>query len=339
VPARVKSTTTDLRLRFLDEMERGRQQGHSYYLEVLPWRDRQKNMPAAELKKYTETFWTAWTNEQSSIVSTKEVDMRCKLCSAQSDLAFTKDDYNIYKCRSCSFLFVHPMPDASRSHSSTRTATQKWVRRLETIEKHRAEDDGKTILDVGCATGDFLEAAAQKGWNIYGIEHSPFAADQAKQKFGNAKIVCSDFLSYKSSAKFTALSAWAVLEHVGEPQAFLQKANALLENHGIFALSTVNVNSLNRWIFGKRWRYFMPPEHLVYFNLDNLRWALRKAGFDLLELETNFSYQSALDGLQRGNRGLAEPNLPIKLLLSAPKVMSQWLHWGDIVEVWARKSA
>ena len=279
--------------------------------------------------------------------------MRCKLCGASSDLAFTKAGHSLYECSSCGFLFVHPLPDAAtiemhysshyydeeaRYYGVDSAVMQMWVRRLAAIEKHLKVGASRTILDVGCATGVFLGVAAQRGWNAYGVEGSRFAAAQAAQKLGCERIACSDFLSYEAPTRFSALSAWAVLEHVGDPLGFLHKANALLETCGVFSLSTVNTASLNRWVFGKRWRYFTPPEHLVYFNRQNLCGALCETGFDLLEIRTSFNYRAVLDGLHRCSRRLTKPDPLIKLLLLAPKLVSQWLGWGDIVEIWARKS-
>ena len=119
--------------------------------------------------------------------------------------------------------------------------------------------------------------------------------------------------------------------------SFLQKAHTLLELNGVFALCTVNTDSLTRRLFRERWRYFIPPEHLVYFNLENLRWALAETGFEILEYRTNFSYRSVLNGLRKGIYP-SEKILPaVKLLFFVPKIVSQRLGWGDIVEIWARK--
>ena len=35
---------------------------------------------------------------------------KCPICGNSTNLSFTKDSYEIYKCSSCDFLFVSPYP-------------------------------------------------------------------------------------------------------------------------------------------------------------------------------------------------------------------------------------
>jgi len=43
-------------------------------------------------------------------------------------------------------------------------------------------------LDVGCATGIFLEAATQAGWDVEGIDISSYAVQQAREKGMRARV-------------------------------------------------------------------------------------------------------------------------------------------------------
>jgi acyl-[acyl carrier protein]--UDP-N-acetylglucosamine O-acyltransferase len=56
VPARVMGTTKDLKERFLEEMNRCRQQGRFYYLDVLPWRDRSEQISRVGIQQVYQEF-------------------------------------------------------------------------------------------------------------------------------------------------------------------------------------------------------------------------------------------------------------------------------------------
>jgi hypothetical protein len=60
-----------------------------------------------------------------------------------------------------------------------------------------------TILDVGTATGFFLETATAAGFDAYGIERSEYAARIAASKFGVERIhieIGGFFLMFESTA-------------------------------------------------------------------------------------------------------------------------------------------
>jgi 2-polyprenyl-3-methyl-5-hydroxy-6-metoxy-1,4-benzoquinol methylase len=278
----------------------------------------------------------------------------CKLCNSGTSFHFFKIGFDFYECNQCGFIFIHPVPDEgiiqdqyskeyyenqARYIVPAKNNLEVWSRRIATIEKYlplqKLKDEEKSILDIGCATGIFLEIARNSGWEIYGIEYSDYSAKLAADKLGEERIQNTNFEGYESPRKLTAITAWAVIEHVSAPKSFLEKANMLLEENGILAFSTVNTSSLNGRLFKKRWRYFNPPEHLSFFNLNNIRRILNDTGFDLLEYKTNFVYKNFLAGILKIPPDT--PNLLTKSILIPLKIFSQSLSLGDVIEIWARK--
>lgn len=273
-----------------------------------------------------------------------------------SELIFTKSQYHLFKCHLCGFIFVHPSPDREtienyylsqyyeneeRYHRINKATQRIWNHRIETIEKylpdHKKNGSTRSIIDVGCATGFFLQIAQNKGWDSYGVEHSEFATSQAALRIGEGKVHNVNFQEFDTQLKFSALSAWDVIEHVSDPLSFLKKANSLLQDGGTLAFSTVNTASLNHWLFKQYWRYYTPPEHLSYFNLHNIQWALNQTSFEPLEIHTLFNYQAFVDGIKKSHTPYPKPNPLIKLLLFAPRKLSEWVQQGDIIEIWAKK--
>lgn len=52
--------------------------------------------------------------------------------------------------------------------------------------------ENKNILDIGCGTGDFLQACQQNGWKVTGIEPNKKASGLAKEKLNKNTYIYSD---------------------------------------------------------------------------------------------------------------------------------------------------
>ena len=59
-------------------------------------------------------------------------------------------------------------------------------RKLKLINSFQSEE--KTLLDIGCGTGDFLETAKKNKWNVVGVE-----PDEKARKIANSKTNDSVF--------------------------------------------------------------------------------------------------------------------------------------------------
>jgi cyclopropane fatty-acyl-phospholipid synthase-like methyltransferase len=84
--------------------------------------------------------------------------------------------------------------------------------------------------------------------------------------------------------KFDAITFWAVLEHVSDPRAFLEKAAALLNPEGFCFVLVPNMKSLATRVLGAHYRYIY-PQHLNYFTASTLRKLVEKE-FVVTELRT-----------------------------------------------------
>ena len=80
------------------------------------------------------------------------------------------------------------------------------------------------MLDVGCATGEFLAAAKARGWEGYGVETSAIAADYAARTYGvQIHVGALDSVPWPAGW-FDAVTLWDVIEHVPSPRRY--KVNA-----------------------------------------------------------------------------------------------------------------
>src|SRR5215467_14113891 len=87
------------------------------------------------------------------------------------------------------------------------------------------------LLDVGCASGLFLQAARDAGWAVVGVEPSEALFAKAKAALGEStELHCTTLEHTKfATASFDAVTMWDVLEHVPDPLGFLQACASLLK--------------------------------------------------------------------------------------------------------------
>jgi SAM-dependent methyltransferase len=137
------------------------------------------------------------------------------------------------------------------------------------------------LLDVGAATGVFMEHAARRGWRPVGHEISEAAAAKARAK---GHVVTTGDLAGAGHelATFDAVTMLDVLEHVSDPAAMLTQAADLLVPGGILLVNTPDASSVYATFMGLRWHAFVPPEHLVLLTPRAMRLMLERQGFSVL---------------------------------------------------------
>lgn len=268
--------------------------------------------------------------------------------------------YRVVRCKACSLVYVNPRQqeenvtaiyrDAgyfSRAQDSA-TGYSHYVAdkdlhvlffqdQLKSLESHIPR--GK-LLDIGCAYGFLLEAAAARGWQPQGVELSKDAADHVKQEFGlpvfNGKLRDAGL----AAAEFDAVIMNDVIEHMTDPLAEIREVHRLLRPGGLFILHTPNEASPWHWLMGSRWIHLKPAEHLYYFSPATLAEMLRRAGFEVLSAQPRSKMTNA--AYIAGVLGKMSPKLGRGLSWVADRIpMMKWPFpfRGGGFEVLARKAS
>ena len=194
----------------------------------------------------------------------------------------TRKTFQIVKCN-CGMIFVNPMPRLGAAYSdniddiylaSSRQRKKTAEYAVSQLRKYASQG---TLLDVGCATGFFLDAAA-KYFSVEGVELSAWAADISSQKH---RVYREPLSSLRLGKQYDVLTMWGVIEHLEEPAAELQAAYNALKPGGLFALYTGDVESWMARLLGKKWWWFQGM-HLLYYSRRTLEQALKNAGFEPL---------------------------------------------------------
>lgn len=229
--------------------------------------------------------------------------MKCYFCGEKADLFFIKNGYQLYHCAHCGLIFYDFKNDYAkflekqyskgyftgevklRSYSdygkdeSIIKKNMKWyLNKILEIKKQ-----GR-ILDVGCAYGYFLELAKEKGFEVFGIDPSDYAVKHAKRKFG--KRVQKSFLEVADfpSNYFDVITMFDVFEHLADPKKDLEKVYKMLKKNGILVMATGDTSSFWACFSGRKWTFYNPPQHIFYFNRDNVQKIVESSGLKVLEI-------------------------------------------------------
>ena len=95
---------------------------------------------------------------------------------------------------------------------------------------HSFQRSRGNLLDIGCATGLFLEAARRDGWGVIGTEISQYAAQYARDRFGLEVLVAMmEEQSVLPSDHFDVVTMWETIEHLENPFETLCSANEVMK--------------------------------------------------------------------------------------------------------------
>jgi 2-polyprenyl-3-methyl-5-hydroxy-6-metoxy-1,4-benzoquinol methylase len=228
----------------------------------------------------------------------------CELCGGRNiAILFTKDRLNVVKCLDCSLCFVYPQesPEALAkrysspeyfntkfvekfgygNYSETKKLSDLWFQKILAQINQIAPMKGK-LLDIGCAFGYFLVQARLNGWDISGLERSPYAVEYAKKTFSldihQGTLEENQF----SDNFFQVITLFDVIEHVISPTSALQHIHRILQPGGVLVITTPNESGLLRKIMGRHWFHFKPLEHNFFFSKESLSKYLQKNGFEII---------------------------------------------------------
>lgn len=146
---------------------------------------------------------------------------------------------------------------------------------------------GQSICDVGCGSGRFVSALAQKGATVTGLDFAPTMLKMAKelvQQDGVANhcdFVLSDILDWKTDRKFDMVIAIGFWDYVADPLPRLTVIRSITKDR-----------FLSAWPRAGTWRAAVRKQRLkvagcpVYFwTREQVDEYLRRAGFAVQSCE------------------------------------------------------
>jgi SAM-dependent methyltransferase len=222
----------------------------------------------------------------------------CVVCGEHGRYPFREQDgYTIVKCAGCGLRYLDPQPtdealetlygetyyvsadSRQQGYDAYATEAENWRRTFRDRLKDLPPTVG-TLLDVGAATGFFVEQAKANGWDAIGLEPSAWAAEYARNEVGVDVRTGTLESAGLPDASFDVVTLWEVIEHLPDPIATLAEVRRILRPNGRLILSTPDAGSPAARVSGRRWLGWRKvPEHLFFFDRANLDRLLVRAGF------------------------------------------------------------
>jgi 2-polyprenyl-3-methyl-5-hydroxy-6-metoxy-1,4-benzoquinol methylase len=209
------------------------------------------------------------------------------------DHSTSKENFDIWSCNDCGHLFTNPRvkegsvgpyydnPDYI-SHTDDATSVfakvYQILRGINLNWKHgyvAKYAQGKSLLDYGCGTGQFLEKMVQKGYSVQGVEINDGARAKASS-FGKVFRAIEDV-----KGPVDAITMWHVLEHVYNLDHLLEAFKDKMSDNATLIIAVPNPESYDAKHYGVHWAAWDIPIHVHHFTKNSMKTAVERNGFKL----------------------------------------------------------
>lgn len=227
----------------------------------------------------------------------------CPLCGNKEFTAMTNvNKHNYVKCLMCELVYLRPRLTEksildyyssetfySEYSSGSGYEIQENALRI-TFRKLLQRVSGKillegSLLEVGCGYGYFLDEAKKYFSSAVGTDFSKEAVSGAKKY--NQNVFCGGLEAVpREFSNFDVVTNFAVLEHVYDPLKFIEDIKNKMNKGGKLIIATPYAGGFWYRILGKRWPFFIYPEHVCLYDKKSLEELLRKCDFADVETFT-----------------------------------------------------
>lgn len=292
--------------------------------------------------------------------------------SARDRLHDLPGEFSIVRCKSCGLMRTNPRPTAEAigfyypdeygPYTSPLTLDEKagrvllkqsfpkrWLRSAFLRNSDGRELPDKPagrLLEIGCATGAFLDRAHERGWDVEGIEFSAKAAEAARLR-GHKVQITSMENARDPIAPYDVIVGWMVLEHLHQPIEVLKKLRRWSHSDSYLLLSVPDLGALEFHVFGSRLYSLSMPHHLYHFTVRSLNKLLKHSGWRIERFIWHKNPNNLLHSLQyvAGDYGLARIANYLECVAVGTRakrfrtllgILLGMLHQSGRVTVWAR---
>jgi len=201
------------------------------------------------------------------------------------DYAFSPEHmrtYRVVRCNTCSHAFCE-LPDENIWRNYQSVVDAEYLSRQEAhlltarsvLAVMRKYIRHGKLLDIGCATGDFL-TVAQDYYEVEGLELSEWSSAIAKKR-GFAVHTCT-ISELPSEEKYDVVTLWGVIEHFESPAREIEKVSRIVKPGGFVFLWTGDTDSWLARLLGKNW-WYIQGQHVQFFSKRSLNRLFSDAGF------------------------------------------------------------
>ena len=238
-------------------------------------------------------------------------------------VSYPRGDIRLGLCNACGFITNMAFDPGVHEYSAKYEATQGYSSTFNAFHQRLAQSlvdryhlQGKSIIEIGCGQGEFLELLCKIGNNT-GVGFDPaYVPERSQVKFNPNITFIQDFYSEKYAGyQADFICCKMTLEHIHQTASFLNTVRRSIgdrENTIIF-FQVPN----GRYVFGETAFWDIYYEHCSYFSKGSLARLFRKTGFEIIDLWTDYDDQymmiEARPGGQREQPPLPQEESPAEM--------------------------
>jgi len=253
----------------------------------------------------------------STNVELRLEEVPCNFCGSRDyGIWWRFGDWTVAECHRCRFRYTNPRP-AKVSLASFYTEAyfrEQGLRLTEAVRHHGGRDlfahqkfrcyssspnptptdsprtvdiepwfhERGSLLEVGAATGEFLNVMQNRGWTVRGIDISRDAVAFGRRVYG-VNLVAATPEEFDTPERFDVVCMYQTLEHLPDPLHVLRKAQTWLRPGGILVIEVPNADSFDIRISRHRARLTLDlPRHLSHFTPRFLCGQLERLAFNVV---------------------------------------------------------
>src|SRR5690554_64290 len=166
--------------------------------------------------------------------------IECPVCSSESFIqVFEKNNEPFVRCESCSLLLINPRPvynkvldtysrNYSEKYSGKHDKKLKRCRRWVARTKSFYGGTGRW-LDVGCSVGFVVKAAAETGFDAYGVDVEKWGIEYGRRELGLNNLHAGPLEEQNfPDGFFSCISLYDVIEHVPDLNSHVAELKRIL---------------------------------------------------------------------------------------------------------------
>jgi 2-polyprenyl-3-methyl-5-hydroxy-6-metoxy-1,4-benzoquinol methylase len=221
--------------------------------------------------------------------------IKCIFCEKENEqIVFEEKGYKALRCRDCGLIYVSPRPsieeikslysnDSEYARGHIKSAFDKRLFARHNIRIIKRFLRKGNLLEIGAGAGYFLDEARKAGFSVFGIEFNSIEVGFIRNTLN---IPCEETplgdQTYDGK-NFDIIYHCNVISHMYDPIGDFRKIHNRLVDNGLVVFETGNMPEVDR----KYYKYinkFNLPEHLFFFNENNIKELLKITGFKLVNI-------------------------------------------------------
>lgn len=236
------------------------------------------------------------------------------------------------RCKNCTHVFCNPLPKNIYKNYED-VVDKQYLKYTESINESakkilpiiKSQVNSGTMLDIGCATGEFLNKAREYGFDVEGLELSKWSSEIAKKKDIKIYRNLLSSLAKKIPNRYDVITLFGVIEHFENPSQELGYIYKLLKPGGLLVIWTGDVSSFSSKVFGYNWWYWQ-GQHIQYFSHKSLSLLSKKSGIKHLFTKT-YPFVGTYSLLDNSLSRYKKRNLIMKLIKPLFIIKSHWTFY------------